>query len=160
MSDPYQIEGTKNFIMMIGPPRCGKTTYVDEFIKTHPDWTRINSDDIRIEITGSRGNMSQDKKVFKEVHSRIDKALNNDENVIYDATNCNRFGRAKILRTAMKCHPSFICGMVSLKPLYQILRINDNADIHVPEHIIERMYTNLRDKPPVISEGFDMLRRF
>lgn len=39
-------------IINVGPSGCGKTTWTTEFIKTHPNYARINRDDIRKTLFG------------------------------------------------------------------------------------------------------------
>lgn len=42
----------KQLIINVGPSGCGKTTWTIEFLKTHPDFFRINRDDIRRTLFG------------------------------------------------------------------------------------------------------------
>lgn len=76
----------KQIIAMQGAPASGKTTWVQNFMKTHPGWVRVNRDDIRKD-------MSNPWSPEQEQHAKdiedfiITSSLNKDLNVIIDDSN-------------------------------------------------------------------------
>lgn len=144
-----------SLIMLVGPPGSGKTTIASE-LESRGGYTVISPDEIRVEITGDASNQSKNEQVFVKVHQRIAEAINNGEIVVYDATNCRPIYRSKILRRTKHITANCIC-VVCTASLQECLANNANRNRTVPDNVIERMYLSLRNNPPTIFEGFDLI---
>lgn len=162
---PYYSDYLKKsyFIMLVGPPGCGKSTFAELLKNRDPNnrWIIISTDAVREEVcgVGHRSDMSRDREVFKHVFERIENGLKSGDNVIYDATNYLIRYRINIMKVASKYATKKLC-MVSSLPLSKILMQNANREYSVPEDVVERMYLNLRSHQPTLSEGYDAIARF
>ena len=67
---------------MCGLPGSGKSTYAKNYL---PDCVIVSSDAIRGELYGSEEIQGNAKKVFAEAFRRIREAVNNGQDVVFDA---------------------------------------------------------------------------
>lgn len=79
----------KTFILMIGLPGCGKSTWAEQYRRTHKNVVILSSDEIRKELTGEYQNFTMEEMVWKTLDERIASYALSEENitVIVDATN-------------------------------------------------------------------------
>ena len=68
---------------LIGLPASGKST----FSLAHPECVVVSSDKIREELFGNAEIQKNPRLVFQTAHKRIEKALTENKDVIFDATN-------------------------------------------------------------------------
>ena len=85
------------FVMMVGLPRSGKSTYAKE-LADEISAVVCSSDAIRQELCGDENLQNKNEDVFRVLHRRIKEYLRKGTNVIYDATNINskKIGRAHV----------------------------------------------------------------
>lgn len=141
-----------NFIMLVGLPASGKSTIAKNFMKElNTIW--LSSDKLREELLGNEENQSNNGLIFKEMEKRTLKALNNNQNVIYDATNLSSKRRITLLNK-IPSNIQTICYIV-LTPYEQCLKNNSTRDRKVPEHVINRMYKSF--EVPYYNEGWDFI---
>lgn len=98
-----------SLILLVGIPGSGKTTYAEKYIKEHPNVTHLSSDKIRAELWGNEATQGDNNEVFSLMQSRAIEALNNGQDVVYDATNITRKDRSYIIALCPKfvkieCH--------------------------------------------------------
>ena len=144
-----------NFVMLIGPAGCGKSTFADSFWSTDTDkYEIVSSDKIREELYGDAAVQGNPREVFEIMHSRTIEHLKEGTHVIYDATNLTYKNRNSILDKVK----SLACcaAMVVAAPLNTILEQNRSRERVVPEEVIMRQLCQF--EMPTISEGFDMIR--
>lgn len=77
---------SKQIIAMQGAPASGKTTWAQNFLKSHPGWVRVNRDDIR-KYMSSPWSPEQEQHVKDIEDFIITSSLNKGLNVIIDDTN-------------------------------------------------------------------------
>lgn len=138
-----------NFIMMIGLPGSGKST----FANTLSDAVIISSDEIRKELYGDEAVQDDPGKVFEIMRVRTLAALNEGQNVIYDATNLNRRRRVHILNQLPRDthkHAYLMCV-----PVEVCLENNKRRERVVPDEVILQMMG--RFQMPLKTEGFDLV---
>jgi len=140
---------------MVGLPGSGKTTYAKRLAKEN-NAVRFSSDDIREEIGADGGDQSKHKEVFNILHKRLNDALTNSKDCIYDATNINAKKRAAFVREFKKKFPDceFVC-IVMATPIEYCKRFNFARDRKVPIDVIDRMYNNWQT--PYYNEGWDKI---
>lgn len=96
-------------ILLVGLPGSGKTTYAKQYIAEHLNTIHLSSDTIRKELYNDESIQGNPSEVFGLMQKRAIEALNNGQNVIYDATNITRKDRASIISVCPKfarieCH--------------------------------------------------------
>ena len=143
---------TPTFIMLVGLPASGKSTYAKELAETH-NANIHSSDSIREELSGDINNQNINDLVFKTLHSRVKEDLTNGKSCIYDATNINYKRRMAFLNELNKIPCEKIC--VFMATPYEVCLKNNRfyRDRKVPEEVIERMYRHF--DVPYWYEGWD-----
>ena len=141
------------FIMMVGLPASGKSTYAEELAKRY-DANIHSSDSIREELSGDINNQNINDLVFKTLHSRIKEDLTNGKSCIYDATNINYKRRMAFLNELNKITCEKHCYFIAT-PYTQCLHNNAQRERKVPLDVIERMYRHF--DPPYYYEGWDYI---
>ena len=94
----------KTLIMLSAFPASGKSTWANKYKATHNNVVILNSDDIRMEITGGDyQDHSRQKEVWELFEKRIHEyALKSEDvTVIVDALNDVNFVRLKYLSTTI-----------------------------------------------------------
>lgn len=136
------------FIMMVGLPGSGKSTYAKKHFE---DFVILESDALREELLGDAESQANNALIFSEMEKRAISALLDGRNVVYDATNIDEQNRKNLLS-------KLPCGVrkeafVLQAPISVCLRRNASRSRHVPEAVIVRMARSLQR--PTIEDGFD-----
>jgi len=145
----------KNCItLLIGVPGSGKSTTAHDLIKLNPNTVLHSSDDLRVELFGSRSVMNRNTELFSELHQRIITDLKRGINVIYDATNLNRKSRLYFINSLRQCQVE-VNALIIATPKEKCFSQNmqRGAEEVVPEYVITRMLNNFQF--PTYAEGFD-----
>lgn len=139
------------FILLMGLPGSGKTTYAKQLAETK-NAIVLSSDELRLEMFGY---LAQDRndELFRELNARLLENLNNGVSVIYDATNVNSKRRYNLLKMLpdnvwKECH--FINRSVDT-----CISNDLNREYKVEEHVIKRIRTGLQI--PMKYEGWDYI---
>ena len=142
-----------NLYMLIGLPGSGKSTYAETLMEKHPDALYLSSDKIREELYGDESIQGNPQEVFGNLHHKMRKALGNNIDVIYDATNLSRKNRKKAVEIAKSANPTTIVHYIVVDtPLDECLCRNANRERKVPENVIVRMSEQFNF--PQSDEGF------
>ena len=144
------------FTMLIGLPGCGKSTLANKF-KATSHTVVLSSDSIREELFGDEDEQMEPERVFATMFYRTVQALEDDLNVIYDATNINRKLRMNTLERLKKAvSRHFITeAIVVYTDIAEVKRRNASRDRVVPEYVIDNMLKNF--ELPVYNEGWDFI---
>ena len=140
-----------SFIMMVGLPGSGKSTYAKTLTLDGKPYIIHSSDKLREELYGDAAIQGDNNKLFAELHKRIKEDLRCGENVVYDATNIKKKNRIAFLREIedVPCHKDCIVMATEYKAcVYN----NEHRERKVPPEVIRRMF--LKYQPPHESEGF------
>lgn len=141
--------------ILIGIPCSGKSTYAESLSSKKPEIVVIATDEIRKELTGTYKYFpDSNNSVFSIAKERIDTALSQGFDVIFDATNTNSKYRQGIIRIAKK-NKSKAVAVVFKTPLSVCLKRNKmrTFDRKVPEDIIIAM--SQYDSNTIKFEGFE-----
>ena len=143
------------FIMLIGLPGSGKSTYVLNNIKENEVY--LSSDEIREELYGNESIQDNPAKVFDLMYKRTIDALLNNQTVYYDATNINRKKRIHTLSQLKHKIKDLDCqGILFATPYEECLKRNQLRNRNVPEEAIKRMYMSFN--VPSTREGFNNIK--
>lgn len=142
-----------DFIMLIGLPASGKSTYAQEYVKQHDNCVTISSDSIRKELYGSEEIQGVSSEIFDIMRKRTKKNLKKGINVIYDATNINYKMRIDFLNQLSKIKDLRKIANLIYTSYNECIENNNKRERNVPEEVIERMYKNFYI--PYYYEGWD-----
>lgn len=139
-----------HFIMNVGLPASGKTYYARHL----EGYEVFSSDDIRNELYPKGDGYTKEHQtvVFNTLHKRLEQALTDGKNVVYDATNLHRKYRMAFLDQikGIECVKS--CYLF-VEPL-EVLKIrNVFREETVPESVYDRMIRSFQ--VPIMREGWD-----
>lgn len=141
-------------ILLVGVPGSGKTTYAKNYISKNYNTIHLLSDKIREELWGNEATQGDNNKVFSLMQSRAIDALNNGQNVIYDATNITRKDRAYIIDIC----PKFVKveAHIIWAPIETCIERDANRGRTVGKAVIDKMLKKFH--PPYYDEGIDEIK--
>lgn len=142
------------FILLVGIPGSGKTTYAKKYIEETLNTVHLSSDTIRKELYGDESIQGNPADVFSLMQKRAIEALNNGQNVLYDATNITRKDRASIISVCPKfakieCH-------IIWAPIEVCIERDAERDRTVGKEVIDRILK--RFQAPYYDEGIDEIK--
>lgn len=140
------------FIMLVGIPGSGKTTYAT-ILTLVTDAIHLSSDGIRAELYGDEATQGNPSEVFEIMHKRTLEALASGFDVIYDATNITRKDRASII-SKLPEHVRIECHVMQT-PIEICIKRDFERTRSVGKHVIDRMFK--RFQAPEYDEGFDSI---
>lgn len=144
------------FTMLIGLPGCGKSTLANKFKDTYHKVV-LSSDSIREELFGDEDEQMEPERVFATMFHRTVQALEDDFDVIYDATNINRKLRMNTLERLKKAvsKPFTAEAVVVYTDIAEVKRRNASRSRVVPEYVIDNMLKNF--ELPIYGEGWNFI---
>ena len=142
--------------VLVGISGAGKSTFVDNFLKTHPNTIVYSSDKLRAVLGKDESDQSVSGQVFSTIFYNLDRDLSANKDVLVDATSLTVRDRKKYVDIAKK-HNAKIIAYVLERDKKTILS-NQKARYasggrFVPEDIVDKMF--LKYKRPTVEEGFD-----
>lgn len=148
-------------ILTIGIPGSGKSTWVKEYIKTHPLTHVVSTDTIRKELTGVEQciNPSQNQMIHDEARKRVKNILNSDDfigfgpEIIVDSTNCDvgewiaykNLGASIIRAMIFECEPE------------QAVKNQEDRERKVPLDIVRMKWNQLQESKKYLTKIFNMI---
>ncbi len=155
------------FIMLVGLPGSGKSTYIQRILIEYPEkeYIVLSTDNI-IEAWGSAEGLTYtqafNKFNFKKAQSAFNvqfrQALNAHANIIVDRTNLTPKGRAKMLSQVLSDYKK-IAVVFEVESNELKRRLNERAEKtgkFIPEKVVAQMMASYQ--PPSRSE-FDVIKR-
>lgn len=142
-----------SLILLVGIPGSGKTTYANDYIEQNSNTIHLSSDAIRKELYGDENIQGNPGDVFSLMQKRAIEALNNGNDVIYDATNITRKDRAGIIGVC----PKFVkieCHII-WAPIEVCIERDSKRERTVGKEVIDRMLK--RFQAPWYDENIDNL---
>lgn len=138
------------FIMLVGIPASGKSTYAHELEKQ--GYHIYSSDAIRKELTGDSNSQNINNKVFKILHKRIKDDLKNGISCVYDATNTSMKRRIAFLNEIKKYECRKKC-VLFVMPVEICKERNQTRERKVPDSVFDKMLKQFQC--PYYYEGWD-----
>ena len=156
---PYQIT-------LIGPPLCGKSTFLG-YLKMHcissknEDFHTISRDDILLKVAETDNYTEAWEKVDQNIvneklKEKFESLSNSDKNVVIDMTNMTSKGR-KSNNDKFKNHYKVAVVLDWDKEI--LIKRNEDRNLKenkfIPINVIDSMIENYNE--PKLSEGFDLI---
>lgn len=144
-----------SLILLVGIPGSGKSTYARNYILDYPKQViHLSSDSIRAELYGDESIQGNPAEVFSLMQKRAIEALNNGNDVIYDATNITRKDRAGIIGICPKF--AKIEAHIIWAPIEECVKRDASRDRTVGKEVIDRMLK--RFQAVYYDEGIDEIK--
>lgn len=143
-----------SLILLVGVPGSGKTTYAKNYIEQNSNIVHLSSDAIRKELYGDENIQGNPGDVFSLMQKRAVQALNDGQNVIYDATNITRKDRQGIISVCpkfIKIEAHIIWALIET-----CIEQDASRDRTVGKEVIDRMLK--RFQAPYYDEGIDEIK--
>jgi len=139
----------KNFqlMLLIGAPGSGKSTVREQLLARYPGIKVLSMDDRRKELTGDANDQSKNREVFAWQQRELEKAMENRENTIVDATNTSRKLR-KMLWEAGRRNGALCSAIYFDIPLATLHERNKSREKRVPDDVVERFYYTMQNVLP------------
>jgi len=137
--------------VMVGISGSGKSTFANG-LKTSLKAELVETDAIRVELTGNAEDQSQNGKVFAIAKKRINDYLSNGNNAIIDATSLSVKDRKEWIEIG-KLNNAEVRAYFVDTPVDVAKRQNASRNRKVPEFVIDKQASRLQS--PTKSEGFD-----
>lgn len=143
------------FVMLIGIPGSGKSTWINQFNK-NDKYIVISPDDIRREITGSISDQSQNANVWRITKERVLKNLENGRSVILDSTMTDSIRRKEFIKDLpqvnLKAKVFYVDPEVSKERIKKDIESGKDR-ANVPPEIVDKMYGELMSKVKLLDGG-------
>lgn len=143
-----------SLILLVGIPGSGKTTYAEKYLEVCNNTIHLSSDKIRAELWGNEATQGDNNEVFSLMQSRAIEALNNGQNVLYDATNVTRKDRSYIIALC----PKFVkieCHII-WAPIEACIERDTARERTVGKAVIDKMLK--RFQAPYYDEGISEIK--
>jgi predicted kinase len=144
------------FIMLVGIPGSGKSTWAREYVfKCDASFGVISSDEVRQQLTGDINDQSRNPEVWEIVLNQVQGALAAKRNVILDATNTRTDKRRGFLKKLPAC-----TRWVKMFPVNKsIAKSRIRRDIasgvkrsEVPDGVVDLMYREFCDAAVAVRD--------
>ncbi len=135
------------FIMLVGLPRTGKSSYAKQYLWNNNDTIIVSYDILEIQEYGYLKRLTDNKSNFivNKAKQQIVENLNKGHTVIYDESNITKKGRVDIISYVKENVKNIEINCVYFKKKFP------------SSHFIFNGFENF--EPPHISEGFDNIER-
>lgn len=151
----YEDVGRPDFIMLIGIPGSGKSTWINKFNKNYK-YTVVSPDEIRKEITGSVSDQSQNAKVWRLTKERVVENLSKGQDVILDATMTGASRRRDFVKdlppSNLKAKIFYVDPEISKERISKDIESKKDR-ANVPPDVIDKMYGELMSKVKLLDGG-------
>ena len=141
-------------ILLCGIPGAGKSHYAKNYITLQSSTIHLSSDAIRAELYGDESTQGNPADVFSLMQKRAIEALNNGQDVIYDATNITRKDRSGIIGVCPK-FAKIECYVI-WAPIEECIQRDKMRDRTVGKEVIDKMLK--RFQAPYYDEGIDEIK--
>ncbi len=140
----------KEFVLMVGLPRSGKSTYVDRELSAYQ---LVCPDDIRKGL-GVIHDKRLEPFVWAVVETQIRALMERGRPVVLDATNTMEHVRKRWIDLAKSYN--YTVRLIWIDTPLSVCLERAQRD-NFPEHVLLRMYEQLKKEPPVQNSNIDSM---
>jgi predicted kinase len=138
-------------VVMVGISGSGKSTFAHG-LKTSLNATVVETDAIRLELTGNAEDQTQNGRVFGVARQRVSDYLKQGRNVVIDATSLTIKDRKDWVRIGKENNAEVIAYVVKTD-IATAKQRNAQRQRKVPEWVIDKQFAKFT--MPSHAEGFD-----
>lgn len=131
-------------MILVGAPGSGKTTHVKTL---YPHVNYISMDEERLRLCGTMMDMSRNQEAYDICFAKLQYAMRNRVNTIWDATSVTRKLRKRLIETARQ-NGALVSIVIFDLPLEVIQARNAGRDRIVPPEIVEDYYKRIQSPKP------------
>lgn len=145
-------------VLLCGAPGSGKSTlsYALTNFYRFRNFAIVNPDSIRKDICGDASDQSRNSEVFEKAYDYTGQLLASGKSVIFDATDSLPWQRKNLLE-AMEGHYEIAVAVVMTTTLEVCQDRNRLRERQVSPAVVERIFRQLDNHQPTVSEGFDIV---
>ena len=140
------------FVMLVGLPGSGKSTYANKLTTSIRVTKYLSSDSIREELYGDESIQGDPNKVFRIMHQRAKEYLTQGFDVVYDATNVTRKNRRGIISEIKHLCDEGLEAHIVWAPYQECLNRDKERKRSVGQEVIHKFLH--RWQSPYYDEGF------
>ena len=141
-------------IIMVGISGSGKSTFATG-LKTSLNATVVETDAIRVELTGSAEDQTQNARVFSVARQRVSNLLRQGKNAVIDATSLTPRDRREWTKLGRSLDAETIAYVVKTD-IETAKRRNASRTRKVPDWVIDKQFAKF-SVPNKVSEDFDSI---
>ena len=138
--------------ILIGISGSGKSTWAENYVRIHPEYHIVSTDQMRKTLLGSESDQSNGAMIFRNCYEQIRQHLMNNEDVIFDATNLTRKARKEVMSKVSDLPVKFDAVYFDM-PLSKCILNQEERSRKVPKEVIEKQFNKLT--APDSDEGWD-----
>jgi predicted kinase len=146
----------KKLYIMVGVSGSGKSTFIENFLKSHPNVIVHSSDKLRGILGRDESDQSVTAQVFSTIKYNLNRDLASGKDVMIDATSLNPKERKDYILSGRK-HGVEIIAYVLERNKATLMRNQakrkSSGGREVPEFVIDKMLAKY--VRPTTAEGFD-----
>ena len=141
--------------MLVGIQGSGKTTFANE-LKKELNCEIVSTDNVRKEGV-------PETEVWKVVYQKCADALNNNQDVIYDATNITPKVRQRLFDEVIKLNATPVVGVyyfvTDVKTCYERVKVRNTieGELYLPEEVVYSYHSKLIE--PTFDEDFVFIKK-
>ena len=139
-------------LVLIGPSGAGKSTFAARHFAVEQV---ISSDAMRAVVSGDPNDQTATGAAFELLHGALEQRLADGQITVVDATNVERWARARLLAAARRHQRQAVAIVLDLPLTACLERNRERQDRTLPEGAIRRQHGRMRASLATISdEGF------
>jgi len=127
-------------IMTKGLPASGKSTWAKQYVKDHPDFMRVNKDELRQMVHAGVWSKSNEQEIIKIRDRIIVSALASKKSIIVDDTNFHPAHQGAFEKYAKEFGAEFEIKDFTDVPLDECIKRDQNRPNYVGEKVIRQMW--------------------
>jgi predicted kinase len=144
-------------IVMVGPPRCGKTTYAKRFIGGNSSIGYISYDNLRDELIALGTLKPTESAIWGAIAQRISDYLGAGLHVLIDGHNSRSNERGILVEHCKRQGAQEVIAIFFNVDYVLCIARNNFSQPKKPLYEIRDAHDRLRQKPPSVAEGFHMV---
>jgi len=147
---------TNTLYVMVGISGAGKSTFIENFLKSHPDVIVHSSDKLRAVLGSGEEDQSVTPQVFSTIKYNLNRDLAAGKNVMIDATSLNPKERKDYILAAKRYSAKVVAYVLERDKstlMKNQAKRKASGGREVPEFVIDKMLAKY--VRPSKNEGFD-----